>query len=542
MPNRLAAAALLLLLGAPARALKTEMMFVPGGIGPAGGSAQVLPLEVVSEQAMVRIASGSSALATLAPLGYPLLTEYPTIGWALIALPGGMRVVDGLAFLKIFPGILEVVPNRVLVPIRQPNDPSVNTQISLGQIDAQAGWDFEVGTSCRTTIVVVDTGVQGTHPDLQSKIVATAVAQSQYCESTGAAACVATPVPTPACNHATQVAGIAAAASDNALGIAGVSWGAQILSAKVFDDALCAPTGGCPVGCSTSDAAVTKAVLYADSIQNTAEAGKVVINMSLGCPPGSPGCLVACDGALQAALTAAAAKGIPIAIATGNDGGAVNNPAICAGVGGGSGMIPVGAVTSQNTLASFSSRGAALAANGVVAPGQSVFTTTIGGGYTGSATGTSFSAPHVAGLAALVLSAKPNFSAVQVQNAIRGGAESLGLSSSLQGAGRINVFKTMRIAVRGSLAGFDGEEKPIAFPNPFRTSQTGVASFSLPPGLQGSSPTIKVYTLDGTFVRELTGLIWDGKNAEGALVASGTYAFVVTTSAGTGSGRVSVLR
>lgn len=542
--SRLLVLALLPFLCAPARAIKSETMLLSaaGGVSVAASGSSPLTLEVVSEQAMVRVSSGSTALATLAPLGYPTLSNFTRIGWALVALPGGMRVSDGLAFLKTFPGVLDVTPNRVLGPARQPNDPQIAAQTSLGQIDAQGGWDYEVGTSCRATVVIVDTGVEGTHPDLASKIVNSGPAQSQYCRADGAVACVATPAPTPACNHATRVAGIAAASSDNSAGIAGVSWGAQILSVKVFDDGSCNTTGDCPGTCTTSDAALVRAVDYATTIQNTAEAGKVVVNMSVGCTPGSGGCAAACNAGLQASLNAAAAAGIPIAISAGNDGAGVNNPAICAGVVGGTGIMPVGSVNGVNTLSSFSSRGNELAANGVVAPGESVLTTNIGASYTGAASGTSFSSPHVAGLAALVLSARPSFTAAQVQSAIRAGAENIGIASTSQGAGRINVFKTLRVAVKGSLAGFDGEQKAIAFPNPFHPSQSGAVSFALPPGLQGASPKISIYTLDGVFVRSLNTLVWDGKNSQGTPVASGTYAFVVTTTAGTGRGRLSVLR
>ena len=536
-------ALLCLLAAVPARALKTEMLVIPKGSAVASvGGAQSLPLEVVSEQAMVRISSGSNARATLASGGYLILTEFPSIDWALVSLPAGMRVADGLALLKAMPGILDVAANRILIPIRQASDPSINTQVSLSQIDAQGAWDYDVGTSCRATVVVVDAGVEGTHPDLQAKIVNSGAVSSQYCAS-GGAACVATPVPTPACDHGTQVAGIAAATSDNGVGIAGVSWGAQILSIKVFDDGACNPVGGCPNTCTTSDAALTNAVTYATGIQNTAEAGKVVINMSVGCAPGSAGCPATCNAGLQAALAAATAVGIPVVIASGNDGGAVNSPAFCAGTGGGSGIIPAGAVNNSNVLESFSSRGPELAANGVAAPGRSVYTTTVGGSYTGGATGTSFASPHVAGLAALVLSARPTMTAAQVQTAIRAGAENIGVASASQGAGRINAYKTMRVAVKGTLAGFDGQEKPIAFPNPYHTSNIGAVSFSIPPSLQGAMMKIKIYTLDGQIVRELGGgLTWDGKNTDGKLVASGTYVFSVTSSAGTGRGRVAVIR
>ncbi|UPT75191.1 MAG: S8 family serine peptidase [Elusimicrobiota bacterium] len=377
------AAAVLLLLASGARAMKTEVMTLASGAGVAAGAGTgPLTLEVVSEQAMIRV-STPSVLASLAGAGYPTLADFPSISWALVGLPGGMPVAAGLDFLKLQPGVLDVSPNRVLVPLKQPNDPQVGSQISLSQIDAQGAWDFEVGTSCRATVVVVDSGIEGTHPDLASKLVNSAPAVSQYCQANGAAACVATPAPTPACNHGTRVAGIAAAASNNSAGIAGVSWGAQILAVKVFDDGACNPAGDCPGACTTSDAALVRAVDYATGIQNTAQAGKVVVNMSVGCSPGFGGCAAACNAGLQASLNAAAAAGIVTAISAGNDAGPVNNPAICAGVGGGSGIIPVGSVNSLNSLSAFSSRGAALAANGVVAPGEAVLTTNIGGGYTG---------------------------------------------------------------------------------------------------------------------------------------------------------------
>jgi len=48
--------------------------------------------------------------------------------------------------------------------------------------------------------------------------------------------------------------------------------------------------------------------------------------------------------------------------------------------------------------------------------------------------------------------------------------------------------------------------------------------------------------MNGQFVREISVPLWDGKNASGNLVASGSYMFVVTTSAGTQRGRMAVIR
>ena len=57
-----------------------------------------------------------------------------------------------------------------------------------------------------------------------------------------------------------------------------------------------------------------------------------------------------------------------------------------------------------------------MTSDGVVAPGVNLVTTDVGGGFTGNATGTSFSAPIVAGLAALILAESPGLTAAQVYN------------------------------------------------------------------------------------------------------------------------------
>jgi hypothetical protein len=323
------------------------------------------------------------------------------------------------------------------------------------------------------------------------------------------------------------VAGVAAATTDNATQIAGMSWGAQLVSYKVFKDADCTATDCSDTSCATNDPGIIAALAQAQADENTSAYGKIVVNLSLG-GTGS------CSASLQTAVDNATAAGIPVIAAAGNDGGAVNNPGNCSGV------IPMGATDSSNKIASFSSRGAELAANGLVAPGVAVLTTDLGGG-TASASGTSFSSPMGAGLAALMLSYKPSLSVNQVRTYMRGGADDIGYDSTVQGAGRMNAFRTMRL-VSGASGTFDGDAKPIAFPNPFRLSQTGFVTISYPQSLQGSNTEIKIYTVDGQFVRTVTTALWDGKNENGAKVASGAYIFVVSTSKGSGTGRLTVIR
>jgi len=170
----------------------------------------------------------------------------------------------------------------------------------------------------------------------------------------------------------------------------------------------------------------------------------------------------------------------------------------------------------------------------------------LGGSTRGGLRGTSFAAPLVSAAAALVLSAKPtatvNGTTNEVKTILRGTADNVGGGANAFGAGRLNMFRALRYTVKGTLAGFDGDAKPIAFPNPFRASGNRLVSFAVPASLQGSGMKIKVYTPEGQLVREVSGLVWDGKNTDGNLVASGTYVFQVSSSGGTGRGRVAVIR
>lgn len=496
---------------------------------------------VTSGQALVRLSSGTAATSldpALAALGATRGVDLGG-GWHLIHLSTGQSVSSALPALRALPGVTSADPSRVYSTNRMPNDPLINSQYALSQVAAYAGWEYGVGASSRVTIAVIDTGIDGTHPDLTGKL--TNTASKAFDPNSGVM--TANNPPTPACNHATHVGGVAAASTDNGVQVAGVSWGAQLLSLKVFTDASCPSVNCTDAGCRSNDPGIAAAINHAVTLQNTAAVGRMVINISLGAASGG----VCPAGVVQTAITNAVNAGIPVVVSAGNDGGDVQTPANCTGA------IPVGATDSLNNIAAFSSRGPTLASNGLVAPGVSLATTEQGGGTT-NATGTSFASPMVAGLAALILSEKPSLGADAagvgtIKAVIRGGADQIGVSAlgagvsgDSAGAGRMDVFRSMRLAINGTLAGFDGESKPIAFPNPFKPAENGQVTFAVPPSLQGLNQTIKIYTLDGQLVKSLNTLSWNGKNTEGTNVASGTYVFVVSSNAGTARGRFSVLR
>ena len=495
---------------------------------------------VTSGQALVRLSIGISASSldsALQSLGAVRGADLGG-GWLLIRWSDASSVASKLPALGNLPGIAQVQPSHVYKLNRIPND-LASMQYAPLNVDAVRAWELETGGTSRVTVAVIDTGIDGSHPDLSAKLANTT--SIAYDPNTGAVGVPNDPL-TPACEHATEVAGVAAASTDNGLDIAGMSWGAQLVSLKVFADADCNPSN-CDANplCTTNDAAIISAINYAAAAANTAPYGRVVVNMSLGCSTSGVGACAVCAGsALATAISNAIAPphNVVVVAAAGNDGSSVNNPGDCPGV------IPAGATDSGNNITSFSSNGPELASGGVVAPGFAVLTTAPGGG-TASVSGTSFASPMVAGTAALLLSAKSTLTPAQVQADIRGGAVSLGLPPNNQGAGLLNAYNSVSIAMTGSLPranGFNADAKPFASPNPMRLSSGNGALISIPPSLKGSNLDIKIYTMGGLLVREVTTPIWDGKNNNGNLVASGSYMFVVKTSAGSARGRLAVIR
>jgi hypothetical protein len=168
---------------------------------------------------------------------------------------------------------------------------------------------------------------------------------------------------------------------------------------------------------------IIRAIYYA------ADNGASVISMSFSISQPSPG--------LQAAVQYALSKNVILVAASGNDGlKTLVYPASYGGVQG------IGSSTSSDTKSSFSNFG-----SGVVtfaAPGEGVITTYPGGNYA-AGWGTSFSAPMLAGSAALVLQARPTAKPNDITNA---------LSKTKQigdmGYGRIDLFASLSILVNNS--------------------------------------------------------------------------------------------
>jgi subtilisin family serine protease len=214
-------------------------------------------------------------------------------------------------------------------------------------------------------------------------------------------------------SHGTHVAGIACAAADNTIGIAGVAPGCRIMALRA---------GFGPTGYLQEDD-VSSAIVYA--VQN----GASVINMSWGDTVVSP--------VIQDVLAYAHAHGCVLVASAGNSSSSLTHyPS------GYDQTIAVGNTDSHDRLVGSSNFGPTI---DVVAPGDTIWSTTIGGDY-GKLSGTSMSAPHVSALAALVKSHHPEFLNEEIRFALHVGAVDLGES------GRDDFYGGGRIDVPGSLS------------------------------------------------------------------------------------------
>jgi len=289
----------------------------------------------------------------------------------LVDVPDDQDILGFVEELENLKNVEYAQPNYVYNPIRSVNDPYAKngTQWYLNNISAFGAWDYTMGVSS-IKIAVLDTGINTSHPEFSSQIVAAwnAVTGGTNVEDRH--------------SHGTHVAGIAAAKANNSAGIAGIAPGAKLVIVDVFNGQSSAYTYD-----------IIKGIEYA--VAN----GARVINMSLG------GYYY--DQAFENAVNAAVASNVVVVAAAGNDGTSdYISPSDFENT------ISVIASNQSNTDANFSNYGAS---KDISAPGVDIYSTVLSGRY-GYKDGTSMSSPIVAGVAALILSVNPNLTVGEVKN------------------------------------------------------------------------------------------------------------------------------
>ncbi|MGI5246061.1 FG-GAP-like repeat-containing protein [Dactylosporangium sp. CA-139066] len=266
-----------------------------------------------------------------------------------------------------------------------PNDPAYvyNYQGYLNTVRLPQAWDRTKGSTDQI-IAVVDSGVDAKHEDLAGRTVAGYNAITNVPTAANAN--------TDDNGHGTMVAGIAAANTNNGIGVAGVAWNGRVMPVKVLDSQG-----------NGYDSDIAKGIVWA------ADHGAKIINLSLGGPGDS--------SVLHDAVTYATGKGSLVVVAAGNTGD--NTPQYPAAYPE---VLAVAATDGAGKLTDFSSWGDWV---DVAAPGFDIVSSYPGQQYYIGA-GTSFSAPIVSGVAALIRGANPAMTPAQLITTIKSTARDAG--------------------------------------------------------------------------------------------------------------------
>lgn len=278
------------------------------------------------------------------------------------------------------------------------------------------------------TVAVIDTGVDLDHPDLDGnlyvnprEIAGNGIDDDRngYVDDVSGYDFVSgDTIPDDGNGHGTHVAGIIAAANDGR-GATGVAPDAKILPVRVLDDSG-----------SGSDMSVAAGIRYA------ADLGVEIINLSLGGGASSR---------IAAAIDYATSLGALVIAAAGNE--SASDPSYPARHSAESTeVLSVGAYDSSQRIADFSNRVGSSGAIQVDAPGVGIYSTYLGGGYR-SLSGTSMASPHVAGVAALTLSANPHLTSAELRSLISGGTN--GLAGGSDSIGSVSTLQSVAYAAAG---------------------------------------------------------------------------------------------
>ncbi|MBC20786.1 MAG: hypothetical protein CMJ74_11075 [Planctomycetaceae bacterium] len=403
---------------------------------------QALQRDHYAEQLVVqisdRILSDENALETIrekqALLGHSII-EQSQFGLELWDV--GPSLHDAYSLWSSDPGIEYIGPNYEITDAQaQPNDELFDVMWGLdntGQsggspdadIDAPEAW--AMNTSIAEVVVgVIDSGIDYTHPDLAANIWTNPgeipgngidddgngfiddIHGWDFVDGDGD--------PMDGDGHGTHVAGTIAAQSNNAIGVAGVATNAKLMALRFLDD--------------SGNGSIYNALL---SLQYATMMGADITNNSWVGDSYFPG--------MQFAINQAAEAGSLYVVCAGN--GRNNNdtsPTYPAGYLGDN-VISVASTTDKDVLSSFSNYGATSVH--VAAPGSNILSTKMGGGYT-TKSGTSMAAPHVAGVASLLLSKRPDLTPAEVRAAILQGSDQVtALNGKTISNGRLNAANAL---------------------------------------------------------------------------------------------------
>jgi subtilisin family serine protease len=398
--------------------------------------------------------------------------KLPVPGLELAVPTAGVSVEQAVATLSRDPDVLDAEPNRVRHALLVPNDPLFGAQWALhnvGQavagappapapvagadIRAAAAWDVTTG-SPSVAVGIIDTGVAAGHPDLAPNIWTNPgevpgngidddgngrvddVHGWDFVGNDNTPDDVTAPGRNP--GHGTHVAGTIGARGNDGAGVAGVTWSSSLLPVRALDR-----TG------AGSLADIVAGYAYA------ARSGARIVNLSVG---GYAPSRIERD-------VLASLPGTLFVVAAGNDGANTDSgdQATCEAIVSAPGFDPrgpprqcsfpcnyglanvvcVAASDRADTLAGFSNVGTRFVH--LAAPGDAIWSAVPGDW--GVLRGTSMAAPHVAGVAALVLARNPGLTTAQVRAALLGGVDvRAAMAGRVATGGRLSAAAALRLS------------------------------------------------------------------------------------------------
>jgi subtilisin family serine protease/sugar lactone lactonase YvrE len=409
---------------------------------------RITPEDVFSHELIIGFENAAAAGVTAnvnEDIGAQITAVYSSITAQQVSIPAGMTLKEAAAKYKDLPGVRYVEPNYRYGLFLLPNDQFIPQMWGLTRINAEAAWNVSTG-SLSVVVAVIDTGIDPNHPEFLDTLVSRTnlyqnaldpvdgidndfngyaddqIGWDMYTDPNGINANV---IPLDDHFHGTHVAGTIGAIGDNG-GVVGVNWAVQLLSLKIFG-----PNGAGANG-------IVQAIDYCTDnnikVSNNSWGGRFY------------------SQAVYDAIERARAADHLFVAAAGNDSIDNNNnpfPAYPASYDLDN-IISVAALAENGALAGFSNYGATTV--DIAAPGDQILSSfpsyltasMAGGGFNtlyGTISGTSMASPHVAGVAALLLSINPSLTYAQLRDSIfDGSVYNPALDGRVAGARELNAF------------------------------------------------------------------------------------------------------
>ncbi|MEU4492077.1 S8 family serine peptidase [Streptomyces sp. NPDC023998] len=459
----------------PKRAPASQSMT---GLPTAAVERVIVTYKSRTSEATSNTAAKSDATAKAAETGESLSFERRLAGGAALVDLGGKAskkdLTEVLDAFRADPSVASAEPDiRAYAMAVTPNDTEYTKQWDLfeatGGMNVPGAWDKTTGSG--VTVAVIDTGYAA-HTDLAANVVSgydfisTAAdardgngrdsdAKDEGDWSATDGECGTGSKASNSSWHGTHVAGTIAATTGNSKGVAGIAYNAKIQPVRVLGK------------CGGSSADIADAITWASGgtvpgVPANPNPAKV-INMSLG------GASATCPSVYQNAINGAVSRGTTVVVAAGNSNANASGftPANCSGV------INVASTSREGNRSFYSNFGSivdvaapggetrrATDTPGTVTTPENGILSTLNSGATTQSTenykpyqGTSMAAPHIAGLAALLKSAKSTLTPAEIEAAIKSNARPLpGTCTGGCGTGIADAAKTVN-AVTGTTGG-----------------------------------------------------------------------------------------